>query len=385
MGGDGRNKELTYIEASSVIAGYGIGGGIMAVPYLISRTGMWSALLVLVVAYAVSVALHLMIAELAAGDGRGSQIVELFDRYLFTGKRGPLLTWIFFVIMGIVFLTNLTAYVSGGGEVLSAGAGVPQWLGNILFYAAAAFIAAMGLKVLGVAEKWAVILMTGLFVVLSAATLFVPLRLPDIPNRMDTGTLALYGMLMFCFASFFSVPQAAAGLSRKPRLIPLAVITGIGINLVLILLVSFMAILASKEVTEIAVVGWSAVIGNWAGICGTVFVVLAMLTSYWSISFALATIVRERTKWGTFPAWALATIPTLVLSLLGLGGFLSFMRTAGGGIAVLVAVLLVPTYRRYRKTRSAPAILPEWFFRPAVEWTAAVGYILMAVGSLVPM
>jgi hypothetical protein len=110
-----------------------------------------------------------------------------------------------------------------------------------------------------------------------------------------------------------------------------------------------------------------------------------MLTSYWSISFALSTIVQERLRAPRLLAWFLATAPTLALALLGLGGFMDFMRTAGGGIAILIALLFLPAYSRYRRTKSAAAILPAALDKGYALWLIAISYILMAIGSVVSL
>jgi amino acid permease len=388
-------KELTFFEATSVIAGYGIGGGILAVPYLVSLNGLWTALAIIAAAYAASLVLHLMIAELCAGDGSGSQIVELYRKYLFTGKGGGAFTWVFFGAMGLMFLANLAAYVAGGNETLAQALGVPAPWGALLFYVAAAVIAAFGLKVLGVAEKWAVIAMALLFVALTAATIVIRASAgspaaawTDAATAVPASIrlpLALYGMLMFCFASFFAVPQTVVGLASRPRLVPKAVAAGLGVNCLLILLVTAMSLIASDKVTEIATIGWARALGPWAEAAGAAFVLLAMLTSYWSISFALSTMIRERVGIGNVPAWLISTLPSLVLAVVGLGGFLDFMRTAGGGIALLVALLFVPTYWRYRKTVDTVAVLPRALDKRAWGWAIVAAYALMAVGSLVPI
>lgn len=385
------SRSLSFPEATAIIAGYGIGGGMLALPYLVSLNGVGPSALVLAGAYALSLLLHLMIAELAAGDGSGRQIVELFGEYLFIGKGGKLLTWIFFGVMGVVFVANLAAYVSGGSEILAA-LGLAEPWGGVAFYAAAAAVAAFGLKVLGVAEKWAVGAMAALFAVLVTASLAALSRggvphggAASLPAPNAPKLLALYGMSMFCFAAFFSVPQAALGLSDRPGLIPRAVAAGLGINFALILLVTTLSLLLSPEPTKIATVAWGRALGPWAELAGTGFVLLAMLTSYWSISFALSSMIRERLRLGNFPAWLLATVPTLVLALAGFGGFLEFMRTAGGAIAVLVAVLFVPAYRRYRTRKGEPAILPPGISGRAWDWLAVAAYLAMAVGSVLPI
>ncbi len=388
-------NRLSFVEATAIIAGYGIGGGVLALPYLIARNGLAASALIVAAAYAASLILHLYIAELATGDGSGNQIVELFKKYLFTGKFGPAFTWAFFAIMGIVFLTNLAAYVAGGNAVLAQALGLqPPW-GAVLFYLLAASVAALGLKALGRAEKWAVIGMATLFLVLGAASAISRIRagapsmawqasLRALPASAN-GILALFGMAMFCFAAFFSVPQAALGLRDRPRLIGKAVALGLGINGFLIVLVTALSLISSDTVTEIATVAWARALGPWAELIGAAFVILAMLTSYWSISFALSTIVQERLRAPRLLAWFLATAPTLALALLGLGGFMDFMRTAGGGIAILIALLFLPAYSRYRRTKSAAAILPAALDKGYALWLIAISYILMAIGSVVSL
>lgn len=386
---------LSFAQATSIIAGYGIGGGVLAVPWLVSLNGLWLSALTLALAYAASLALHLLIAELAAGDGTGSQIVELFRKYLFTGKFGAAFTWLFFAVMGVVFLANLAAYVSGGDEALAAAFGLPSPWGAIAFYVGAAAVAALGLKALGRAEQWAVIAMAVLFAVLAIATIAARIKAGGpaaawgtalaAPLPVPTKPLALFGMAMFCFAAFFSVPQAAAGLADRPQLIGKAVAAGLGVNAALIALVTVLSLVASDRVTEIATVGWARSLGPWAEAAGAVFVILAMMTSYWSISFALSTIVQERLGVHRTVAWLAATVPTLALALAGAAGFMGFMRTAGGGIAIIVAVLFLPAYYRYRKTREACAILPRFLDSGWTGWLVALAYAAMAAGSLLPM
>jgi amino acid permease len=394
-------QRLGFWQAASIIAGYGIGGGVLALPYLVSLNGLALSLAIIAVAYLLSLLLHLMIAELSAGDGTGSQIIELFRKYLLTGKSGQALTWLLFVLMGLAFLANLAAYVAGGREIFAA-LGTEGLAGSLLFYALAAVVAAMGLRALGVAESLAVTGMAMVFAVLAILTALrlgqpaaAPLaaiadgasaaaaavRPPAAPTPFRL--LALYGMSMFSFAAFFSVPQAAKGLGDRPRLIVPAVAVGIGINFTAIFIVTILALAVPGEVTTVATIGWTRALGPAASVLGAVFVTLAMLSSYWSLAQALVTILRERLGLGHFPAFLLATLPTLALSFLG--GFLGFMRTAGGGIAVLVAVLLVPTFSRYRRATAFLALLPGPLASSAAGWLSAIAYIVMAIGSMVPL
>jgi amino acid permease len=95
-------------------------GGIMTLPYLVSRTGILWGLVLLAAAFFFAYVMHMMLAELTIGSGAGTQIVSVFSRFLFRGKAGKVLLGAFFVVSVLVMITNLAAYISGGSEVLAA-------------------------------------------------------------------------------------------------------------------------------------------------------------------------------------------------------------------------------------------------------------------------
>ncbi len=380
-------KELTFIEASCIITGYGVGGGIMAVPFLAAQNGLLITLMIIVVAYLFSVLLHLMIAEMCSGEEGSVQIVELFRKYLFKGRFETLFTWLFFVLLLVILLSNMAAYIVGGGEILVNLIGLPFWVGKLFFYLVAAGVVFFGLKVLGISEKYAVAAIAMIFIVLSAASLGQPMQPLVLVRPVGNITLALFGMIMFAFASFFSIPQAVEGLSWNKKLIPRAVFAGIGLNLVFILIITFFALSVSERVTEVAIIGWSGAVGGWAAILGSVFVFLAMLTTYWSLSYALVVIIRERIGWPERLSWLAATLPTLVIGLAGASTFLSLMRLVGGGIAVVVALLLIPAYRASRNSRDSElqedGINIGFWGGTMFQVLVILAYLLTAIGSFV--
>ena len=127
-------------------------------------------------------------------------------------------------------------------------------------------------------------------------------------------------------------------------------------------------------------VGWSEGIGLWAELVGSIFTLLAMLTTYWSLSLALAGIIGEMTKLSSRLCWLIATLPSMVLVLFELGDFMELLRTAGGLIAIVVAVMVVPAYRNARRE------VPGGILSKSGTWLEVLiitAYLLMAVGSVV--
>lgn len=375
-----QKKQLTTWEAACIITGYGIGGGVLAMPYLAAKNGVLIAAAVLVLAFLASFLLHMMIADIACKCGAGAQIVSVFSRFLFRGKAKTPLTVAFFVLMAIVLVTNLAAYIAGAAEVLSGFLPLSDLLSKLIFYALAASVVLFGLKAVGVSEKIAVLVIFILVAILAVCSFFVPQHaLPSAAGSV-TDALAYYGMAMFAFSAFFSIPQAVEGLGGDAKKIKKAVFLGLFNNFILIAVITVCALLASVTVTEVAMTGWSAGIGAWAQIVGGVFTVLAMLTTYWSISLALSGIVEEQLRLDRRLCWLLATLPSLVLALLNLGGFIDFLELAGGAIAIIVAVMVVPAYRNARKELSGSMI--GRFGGTGFQILIIIAYLLMAVGSV---
>lgn len=381
-------KNLTLLEASSIITGYGVGGGILAVPYLASLNGAVSIVAILVAAYLFSLLMHLMIAELCTGEEQGVQVVELFRKYLFRGRFEKLWVWLFFSLLTLILISSQAAYIVGAGEILVELTGWSLWVSELVFYLLAAGVVAFGLKVLGISEKYAIAALAVILLFLSLGSLRLPFKPIPLLVPLSNATLALFGMVMFSFSAYFSVPQAVEGLSWNKKLIPKAVILGMGLNLIFVATFIFFTLSVSPEVTEVAIIGWSKALGGWARIIGSVFMFLAILTTYWSASYALVVIIKERLGWSERLSWLTATLPTLLIAVAGLGSFLELMRLVGGGIAIVVAVALIPAFRSSRSYKASRGI-DDWnmglWGGPLFQAIVIAAYLLTAVGSFVKL
>ncbi|MCI8468890.1 MAG: hypothetical protein HFJ75_05315 [Eggerthellaceae bacterium] len=377
-------KKLTVWQAACIITGYGVGSGIMTLPFLVDRAGLIPGLAIVAVAFFFSYVMHMMLAEITIGSGKGSQIISVFRTYLFRGPHGNAFVMALFVLTALVLITNLAAYVAGGAEVLEA-AGLPPLAAKLAFYAIAAAVVFFGLKVLGISEALSISMIIVIVAVLAGASLLswrnpLPVDVVGQPNEL----LAFFGMAMFSFVAFFSVPQAVEGLGRDPQKVRRAILIGLGMNFLFIVVIVLCALGSSARITELGIIGWSEGIGLWAQVVGSLFTLLAMLTTYWSISLALSDILQEQTRWDRRLCWLIATLPSLLLVLLNLGSFLEIMRTAGGLIAILMAFMVVPAFRRCRKANGR-VLLPDALAGTPVQAIVLAAFLLMAVGSAISL
>ena len=377
-----KKKQLTTWEAACIITGYGIGGGILSMPYLCERVGFINSLIVLAIAFAASYVLHLMIADLALKTNEGGQIISCLGQFLFRGRLKKVLTISFFVLMLAILCTNLTGYITGAEAIIAELLPVSNMVAKLIFYVVAASVVLFGLKAVGVSEKIAMVVIFSLVGVLAVASLLVGDNEVPLMKADFTGCLAYYGMAMFSLAAFFSVPQAVEGLNGDRKKIKKAVFLGFLNNFIIITVINFCALFASEKVTEVAMVGWSKGIGLWAQIVGGVFTVLAMLTTYWSLSLALADIVEETAHLNSRLSWLIATLPSLLLALFSLGGFMEFMRLAGGLISIIIAVMVVPAFINARNEVEGSILKNNGRLTCTL---IIIAYVLMGIGNIVPV
>lgn len=280
------DKKLTVFEGMCIITGYGIGSGVLLLPYYISSQGFWVSMAILVVAFFASCALHLMIGDIAYNAGENSQIISIFNKYLFVGKGKTILTWLFFGLMLITLLANLAICISGSALLISSLTGFSELISQLIFYIIAASFVFFGLKVIGICEKFAIMIIAFMLGILCAMSFFVPL------SQMPTGATSLYNSIivfakmMFVFVAFFSVPQVVNGLSHDKKKIKIAIVGGIGMNMLLSLVVVIFSLAvfpipSSMQSSEyLAIVEWTSVLGSFAKVLGVGVTILAFLTTF---------------------------------------------------------------------------------------------------------
>ncbi len=375
-------KKITTWEAACIITGYGIGGGVLAMPYLAEKNGIVAAMVILAVAFAASILLHMMIADVVLKCEQGTQVVGVFSRFMFRGKLKTVLTLVFFALMAVILVANLAAYVAGAADVLAGLLHVSTLVCKILFYAVAAAVVLFGLKAVAVSEKLMVEIIFAMIAVLGIISL---IKHPgSIPVGVGSGhdALAYYGMAMLAFAAFFSVPQAVEGLGGDEKEVKKAIVLGLGNNFIIMIVVICCALIGSRTVTEVGMVGWSEGIGAGAQIVGGIFTLVAMITTYWSISLALSDILKEQfPKMSSRVCWLIATLPSLIITLFNVGDFLDFLQIAGGAIAIVIALLFVPCYRIANK--EIPKTILGKFSGTGFQIFVIAAYILMGIGNII--
>ena len=375
-------SRLTFMEATSIIVGHGVGAGILAVPYLASRAPWWDFLWILAVAYAVNLLLHLMIAELSLNNN-GAQFVKCFENELFTGRFKKIATWIVFGFLAFSVLCNVASFITGSAAVFTSWFGLPSWVGMLIYYIIAGLVVFFGMKIVGICEKYSVIAMVVVIGVLFVATVMG--QTSALPSTLiaSTNAMALYSTVAFSLSAVMSVPQVVKGVAGDRKKIIGAIATGTGINAFLIIVVTFMTLLgAGQAITKNgALVDLSASLGGWVSIVGYIFSILALSTSFWANTLNMRDIIAEQTKWNLRLCWLLATLPCLILALCGMTSFVGFARLAGI-IQVLTGIGIIIAYSRSRK-RVGQSLICGRFGTLPFQIIVILSSIMATVGSVI--
>ena len=373
-------KALTTAEGAAMIAGTGIGSGVMAIPYLVKSAGAVGGLLAFVAAFALSVFMHCLAADMVINSGE-HEITRIFSRLMLQGKWRRPLELLFFVLAALMLTANLSAYILGGAEVLCALLPIPTAAGKLLFFAVAALPVMLGLRAIGMGEKWLVAAIGVLLTVMTALTLTkaegtLPLR------GSLRAALGVFSMLMFSLTALFAVPELARGMHNDARRMKSAIFGGLSANLMVCLLICVSAIAASEEVTKMAAVGLHDALGPVVGVCAGLFVLLAMLTSFFVLAFSLTGIVSAQFHAKRWLCFAAATLPALLAAFIPSASFADMAKVAGGIISLLISVLLIPSYCRSVQLTGCSAVTGRWGQSRMLLACVIIGSLLVMIGAL---
>lgn len=375
---------LTTFEAISMIVGNSIGTGIIAVPYLATRNSILDVVWMVGLAYIINVILHLIIAELSYNNG-GAQLVKSFEGELFHGTMKKVFSWFVFVVYGLAIMVGVSGNINGGAQIFVNWFDLPLPAAQVLYYLLAGSVVFMGMKAVGIAQKYAVALLMGIVAVMTIATLLRPLNaLYAAPFHLNN-LLALYSMIVFATSANQAVIQVVKGLAGNAKKIRSTIFIGFGLSSLFVLVVTMSVLLGTKTDInkELAYMQLGESLGNWAVILAGIFSLFALLTTFWSNTLALRDVVHEQIGIGNRLSWLLATIPCVLFAVFGVSSFIVLTRVMSG-VVVMVSIMLVLTYGKSRRKAGTSPICGMIGTVP-FQVLMVLSTIVSAVGALLPL
>ncbi len=375
---------LSKFEAISMIVGNSIGTGIIAVPFLARKNSLMTVIILSLVAYCINVILHLVIAELSYNNG-GKQLVKSFEGELFKGKSKKYFSWLMFVVYGLAIMVGVSGNIMGGAEIFVNWFHISFASAQVLYYVLAGVVVFMGMKAVGIAQKYSVILLFAIVGIMSIATFTLPKQPLVSAPFMFNNFLALYSMTVFATSANQAVIQVVKGLNGDVKEIRSTIFTGFAISTAFVLLVTITVLLGCNgEVDkQLAYMQLGENIGSWGVVLAGIFSLFALLTTFWTHTLALRDVVHEQVGLDNKVCWVLATIPCILFAIFGGSSFIVLTRLMSG-VVVLVSIMLVLTYGKSRKRAGKSEICGVVGTVP-FQIILVIMTILSAVGAVIPL
>ena len=365
---------LSTFEAICMIVGNSI--GIIAVPYLATKNSMLDVIWMVAIAYIVNVILHLIIAELSYNNG-GVQLVKSFEGELFTGRMKKVFSWIMFIVYGLAIMIGVSGNINGGAQIFVNWFNIPLWAAQLIYYVIAGIVVFIGMKAVGIAQKYAVAVLMVIVAVMTIGTFMHPVNALYIAPFHLNNLLALYSMVVFATSANQAVIQVVKGLDGDAGKIRKTIFAGFGLSSLFVLIVTLTVLLGTKGTLdkELAYMQLGKSIGSWAMILAGIFSLFALLTTFWSNTLALRDVVHEQIGTGNRISWLIA--------IFGVSSFIVLTRIMSG-VVVLVSIMLVLTYGKSRKKAGNSPICGV-FGTVYFQVLMVISTIISAIGALIPL
>lgn len=367
--------------ATATLIGTIVGAGVLAIPYVVAKSGFLYGLLLILLLGVAFLFLNLYTGEIVLRTKEQHQLTGYLEKYL--GKWGKRLM-AFSMIFGIY--GALTAYLIGEGQAIKAilGGGYPL-VYSLVFFGIASFIVYQGVKATGKAELisvsfvFMVVFLIGLFS-------FRQINLANFTVFNPAFFFLPYGVILFAFMGSVSIPEMQEELEKEKKKMKKAILIGSVIPIVLYLLFSFVVVglvglenfelLAPNE--RIATVALSIYSHPILGFFANLFAVFTMLTSFLALGIALTEMYTYDFKMPRKIALLLTLVLPLLLVVTNLTTFISVIGLAGAVAGGVSGVLIVLAFWQAKKWGDRQ---PEYTIKKS-KLLGGVLILLFALGML---
>ena len=340
------SKHKTLLAIATLV-GTIVGAGILAIPYVVAKSGFLFGLIITVILGLSFLLLNLMTGEIVLRTHQQHQLTGYAEKYL--GPWGKRL-----MMFSMVFGTYgaLTAYLIGEGESLRAifRWGNPLWY-SILFFIIAFFIIYRGVKAAGKAELILIGVLLSIVVLIGVFS-YQNVQISNLTYLNWAKFFAPYGVILFALMGMPSVPEMQEVLEREKQKMKKAIIIGSIIPIVLYILFAFFVVgligLENFELLQpnqkIATVALSIYSSPILGLFANIIAVLSMFTSFLTLSIALIEMYEYDYIFPRSAALVLTFSVPLLITLFSLSTFIPIIAITGAIAGGVQSILIIFTF-----------------------------------------
>lgn len=336
--------KIGFWEASATLVGTIVGAGILGLPYVIAKVGVFYGLLILFVLGLATIILNLMLTEVILRTKALHQIAGYAKKYL---GIIPYRIEIFAILIGSY--GALTAYLIGEGEAMAAIFNGSEFIFSLVFFFFGAIILWFGLNLVKTFELWLVfIFLVIIFIIIAFSSSSINVENLQYVNLSNI--FAPYGVVLFAYGGAASIVAMRQILKRKENYLAKAVILGTIIPLIIYSVFSTVVVgVTGQNTTDVATIGLGEQLGEVMVLFGNIFAFFAMGTSFLTIGITLQQFFHFDLRWNRFWSWLIVSVVPLLLFLLVTRDFINTMGIAGSISFGLTGIMIVAMFWKAKK------------------------------------
>lgn len=363
-----------YLYAISSLAGTVIGGGIFAVPYVISKAGVAGVAIFFPLLIFVQYLLHKIYAEIVLSTKKwhrlpgyvgvyyGKKVRNVVLAISVIGKHGTLLVYI---ILGGIFLYGILNPMFGGSIFLY----------TAILFLIESFIVLVGLRLIANAE----FVFTSLIIAVIITIFYKSLVGLDITNYhwVDLSYIALpYGPIFLAVGGQAAIPEVCRLLKNEKEKIKSAIAWGTILPGILTAIFALIVVGGTgSHTTPDALVGLKAYFDDGVITFTLLLGLLTVTTSFIIISQSLQELYWWDLKVGKIFAWVLACgVPFLVYAL-GARNLTEVVGVTGSIVGGIFGIILIALLFIVKKNRQLKPVLQNKINKP-IAYTLSLMFIL---------
>jgi len=348
----------SLIHAVFLVSGTSIGAGMLAQPVASSMMGFIPSTIMMAVSWAFMAATALVLVEVCLWMQKDTHVISMANHFL--GPAGKAVAWLIYLFMAYL---SLTAYISGGGDLLknavssSAFSNLPSWAYCVAFVLLFGIVLEVGNK----AVSW---LNTFLFALLVIAYVLVVgigiqgIQLDNLAAADFSKSYVIVPLLLASFSFQMIVPSLVGYMKQDRSQVRRAILIGTGISFIIYVLWNAIVLghessLGNEALAEAYAKGLpptqilSGSERSWFSFSINSFSFFALVTSFIGISWGLFDFLADGLKIRKEGAnrlllWVLVVSVPLLLASTYPQGFIAALESTGAyGDTILNAIIPV--------------------------------------------
>lgn len=368
--------------ATATIVGTTVGAGIFAIPYVVSQSGIVPGFFYFVIIGAAVLLLHLFFGEIVLRTQEQHRLIGYAQLYL--GDWGKVLIT-FSTLFGLA--GTLLAYIVLGGDFLhtifsSWVFSANNW--SIFLAIILSFFIFRGIKLIAPLEMVMNIIFIGIIFFIFA-TAIPHINLGNFVLAQTENIFLPYGVLLFAFAGWLAIPEAAVLLNRKEerkKLFGVIIAAAFIVAIIYALFIFAVVGISGNNTSEDALSGLISSLGYNIVIFGAIFGVIAVASSFLVLGNYLKNALHYDYKVPRVLAALLACGIPLILFILGFREFIFTIGLVGSLIGATEGIVIILIFQKAKKLG---IVQPEYslnipkvllYFLAALFILGSISYIL---------